>query len=288
MASQIKSLILTLFAIVLVAFVGYFIFINYMTVFVPNIASYSLLLIAVVAGVAAFFNPCNFAVLPAYLTYYYSASDSEKAQETKGKIRTVFFYGLIAALGVIAFNLILGVLIGAFGASLGKSFGLAGDSPNLFVRIFRGIIGSSLIVLGIFHFKGVSFHSGFVNKITQKLSISGQTSPAKGLFTFGFLYNAVGIGCGGPILAGLSLFAFSTGGFFSVLFAFLVFSLTMATLMLLISLLVGFSKGTMIKKLNTSAPTIKKLSGAIMVLVGLILLLSSIFTNEFVSVLFPG
>lgn len=288
MKNQITSIILSLAGIILVALAGYFIFINYMTVFVPNIASYSLVLIAIVAGIAAFFNPCNFAVLPAYLTYYYSSSVTEKTTDTGGKIKTIFFYGIIAALGVITFNLILGGLIGVLGAGFGKSFALAGDTPNLFVRIFRGIIGSILIILGTFHFAGIGFHSGFINKITQKFSTSTQKNPAKGLFSFGFFYNAIGIGCGGPILAGLSVFAFSTGGFYSVLFAFLIFSLTMAVLMLIISLLVGFSKGTLIKKLGSSTLRIKKFSGAIMVLVGLILLLSSIFTDEFVGLLFPA
>ena len=290
MKKQTKSMLLILVGIILVALAGYFIFVNYMTVFVPNIASYSLLLIAIIAGIAAFFNPCNFAVLPAYLSYYYSIS--EKTTKPKNKLKTILLYGLAAALGIVVFNLILGSLIGLLGAGFGKSFALAGETPNLltglFVRVFRGTIGSILIILGYLHFSGIGFHLGFLDRLSKKFSESKQKNPYKRLFAFGFIYNAIGIGCSGPILAGLSVFAFGSGGFYTALFAFFLFSLTMAFLMVFISLLVGLSKGTLISKLGTSAPAIKKISGSILILVGLLLLLSSIYTQQFVRFLFPS
>ena len=90
-------------------------------------------------------------------------------------------------------------------------------------------------------------------------------------------------------MAGLFVFALTAGGgFTSVLFAFLIFSLTLATLMIAMSLLVGYSQNTMITHLRGSSSKIKKVSGIILAIVGLFLLLSAIFVREFVSVLFPG
>ena len=89
-------------------------------------------------------------------------------------------------------------------------------------------------------------------------------------------------------MVGLFIFTLSVGGFSSALFAFIIFALTMVILMLLISILVGLSKDTLINKLKTSSGKIKKFTGVIMLLVGLFLLLSSIFTKTFVGVLFPG
>jgi len=282
---SISSLIAVLLGIVLVSIVGYVVFLKYMTVFIPSIESYSLFLIAIIAGIAAFFNPCNFIVLPAYLSYYYQVTE-KKTHNQDNKIKKILLYGVIAALGVVTFNLILGSFIGLLGAGFGKSFALAGNTPNLFVRVFRGAIGSILIILGILHISGVSFQINFINKMTQS-SISEQKNPYIGLFVFGFMYTAIGIGCGGPILAGLSVFAFGAGGFYSALFAFLLFSITMALLMITISLLVGFSKGTILTKLRSSTVAIKKFSGVILILVGILLLLSSIYTQQFVGLLFP-
>ena len=166
---QTFGILATLAGVILVALVGYYIFINYMTVFVPNLASYSLLLIAVVAGIAAFFNPCNFAVLPAYLSYYYSLT--EKADKSKNKFKTILLYGIVAALGIVTFNLILGSLIGLLGAGFGKSFALKGDAPNQLVRIFRGIVGAIILALGLIHISKIELNLSWLNAISNKFSL---------------------------------------------------------------------------------------------------------------------
>ena len=109
-----------------------------------------------------------------------------------------------------------------------------------------------------------------------------------GMYMYGFGYNALVIGCCGPIMAGLFVFSLSLGGFAAALLAFIIFSLTMVVLMLGISILVGLSKDTLINKMKSSSGTIKKFTGIVLFLVGLFLLLSSIFTGTFTSILFPG
>ena len=282
--SQIIKLLLILTGILLVVLIGYFIFIKYMTVFVPNIENYSLLIIAVIAGVSMFFNPCSFTLLPTFLTFFASKSELKG----KKKLGKFLLYGLFASLGIVTFSIILGSLIGLLGAGFGKSLALAGNNPNLFVRIFRGVIGGLLAIFGIMHFKGVSFKTGPINKLSQGIMSPHKKGPLMGMYLYGFGYNALGIGCGGPIMAGLLVFSLSLGGFSSALFAFIIFSLTMVILMLFMSILVGLSKDTLINKLKTSSGKIKKFSGIIMLLVGLFLLLSSIFTKTFVGLLFPG
>lgn len=51
--------------------------------------------------------------------------------------------------------------------------------------------------------------------------------PAATVCFHGLGYSAAGLGCTGPILAGLTVFALSTGGFGTALSAFVVFSATM-------------------------------------------------------------
>jgi len=213
----------------------------------------------------------------------------EQKSELKGekKLGKFLLYGLFASLGIVTFSVILGVLIGLLGAGFGKSFALTGDS-NLPVRIFRGTIGGLLVIFGIMHFKGVSFEMGPLNKLSQGIMSPGDKGPLLGMYLYGFGYNALGIGCGGPIMAGLLVFSLSLGGFSSALLAFIVFALTMVVLMLLISILVGLSKDTLINKMKASSGSIKKFTGIILFLVGLFLLLSSIFIRTFVRILFPG
>jgi len=271
--------------VILIAIIalGYYTFIYFMSNVAPNFSSFGLILVAIIAGVSMFFNPCSFSLLPTFLTFF--ATKSELKGENKlGKF---LLYGLFASLGIVTFSLILGVLIGLLGAGFGKSFALTGDTPNLFVRIFRGVIGALLAFFGIMHFRGVGLHSRF-DKLSKGFMSPKNKGPLMGMYMYGFGYNALGIGCGGPIMAGLLVFSLGLGGFNTALLAFIIFSLTMVILMLLISVLVGLSKDTLINKMKSSSGTIKKFTGVILFLVGLFLLLSSIFTKTFVSILFPG
>ena len=264
--------------------VGYYGFLFFMTSVVPSFSSYGLILVAIIAGIAMFFNPCSFTLLPTFLTFF-ATKDELKDENKLGKF---LLYGLFASLGIVTFSIILGSLIGLLGIGFGKSFALAGNDPNLSVRIFRGAIGSLIVIFGIMQFRGVSFNTGFLNKLSQSIMSPHKKGPLMGMYLYGFGYNALGIGCGGPIMAGLFVFALSVGGFSSALFAFIIFALTMVVLMLLISILVGLSKDTLINKMKTSSGKIKKFTGIILFLVGLFLLLSSIFTKTFVGILFPG
>ncbi|MDQ7036834.1 MAG: cytochrome c biogenesis protein CcdA [Anaerolineae bacterium] len=111
--------------------------------------------------------------------------------------------------------------------------------------------------------------------------------PARSLYLYGFGYNAAGMGCTGPILAGLVVFALSSGGWVSAFSAFFVFSITMATLMLLLSLLVATSQKTMIHRLKNATPRIKTVSSVLLVAVGVFNIVTSINVTAFVQVLFP-
>lgn len=276
------ALILTLAGLITLSTIGYLIFLKYMTVFVPDIANYSLILIAVVAGVAAFFNPCNFTALPVYLGYYHSLTD-----DNGRRVGLILNYGIIAALGVITFNLILGTFIGILGAGFGKSLALAGEGPNVLVLSFRGLVGIILMILGYMSLSGRGFHFGIFQRISERSYADRYDNPILGLFIFGFFYNAIGIGCAGPILAGLYLYALATGGFYTALFAFLLFSGTMAILMVFISIIVGFAKKSLLQKIGEATLPIKRISGLILLLVGLIMVLSVLFIGEFTRLLFP-
>lgn len=275
--------IIAIVAIIILA--GYFTFILFFTQILPNATSFSLVLVAIIAAIATFFNPCSFPTLPVYLTRFYSAGEETKP---KNRLNSILFYGLLVSLGIIVFNTLFGALIGLLGEGFAKSFALGGvDVPNLYVLIFRGIIGVLLISLGLMTLLGRGFH-GIFGRIGRLFSSGQSKSPSRSMFLYGFGYNAIGIGCAGPIMASLAVFALASGGIFSAITAFLVFSITMSILMTGLSFLVGKSKTETIRKLSMKTGTIKKISSVIIILVGIYLLLSSIYVREFVSLLFPG
>lgn len=236
-----------------------------------------LFLVAVVAGVAAFFNPCTFPLLPLFLT--------RTVEELTGR-REILRRGFAAAFGLIAFNLLLGFSIAVLGAAFGASLAATSDQPNPYVRFLRGAVGFLLVILGFTHMTG----RGPITNLFARFHRNPPAHRREGLrnyFGYGFGYTLLGIGCGGPILAGLSLFAISQGGFSEALSAFMTYTATMAILMVTIVVLVTISSEILSSRIRISAVAIQRFSGGIFVVVGLFLLFSVFFVEQYRQVFFP-
>ncbi len=264
--------------------IGYGVFVFFIKSFSPTTGTLSLLAFAVVAGIATFFSPCSFPLMPGYLTRHLQVIDKDPK-----KIRTsVLSNGLAAAGGVFLFDLILGLAIVLIGASFAGSLGISGPSPNLYVRIFRGTVGAFLVLLGVLNIRGTGiFHNDSLTSIGKRLTRNGELKPSREMFAYGFGYVSVGIGCAGPILSGLLLFALSFGGAVEASVAFLLFAITMAGLMVGVSLLVAVSPSAL-TGLTRNGPRIKKVASLAQVAVGIFLLFASYYNSLFVQLLFPG
>lgn len=262
---------------------GYALFVYLIVNAFPNAASFGIFFVSVVAGIASFFNPCAFPILPGYLAQYYVLASP--TQPKRSRLGTILLYGFIAAIGVIIFNILLGTVIGVLGNGFAKSLGLTGPNPNVYIRWFRGIVGAFLIFLGYSHATGGGINFSRLGHWIPRYEQS--KSPGRNFFYYGFFYSLIGISCGGPILASLSLFALASGGFASALLAFVIYSFVMAILMLAVSLLVGLSREGLLNVVRNSVPTIKKTSGVILVIVGTFLIFSAVFVQTFTKLLFP-
>ena len=288
MLSKESITLIFLFTVILALVAGgYGLFIWFVVNIMAGGAAYGLLFVAAVAGIASFFNPCAFPLLPAYLAQYYTTKEGGNKKSAKH----ILFSGFAAALGVSAFNMLLGLVLGILGAGFGKSLGLAGENPSLPIRWLRGIVGIFLVYLGFSHLTGKGNPFLWLNRFFHPKPVAQgftqEQSWFKKLFAYGFGYTLLGIGCGGPILGGLFIFALSQGGFLSALLALAVYSFVMAFLMVLVSTFVAFSKEGLLKTLSQSTLKIQRLSGTLLLLVGAFLILSSVFITTFTSILFP-
>ncbi|MEX0788968.1 MAG: cytochrome c biogenesis protein CcdA [Anaerolineales bacterium] len=263
---------------------GYLFFRRYVTG--GSVESLPLIVLAVAAGTASFFSPCAFPLLPAYLTFNYRAPEREVAAQPPS---TMLPLGVAAALGVMAFDLLLGVVIALAGSALPQGLAISGPSPNPYVLAFRGGLGILLAALGLGQLAGWNLKPRLVDALAYgtRPARGGRQAPAWSLFLYGLGYNAAGMGCTGPILVGLVVGALSAGGFGPALAAFVVFSLTMGSLMLLVSALVGASKKTLLDQLKASTQAIKGASSVLLVLVGLFQVGSVAYRTVFLRWLFP-
>lgn len=262
-------------SLILVAILGYIIFSYFVVKVLPEVLSLSLFTIAIVAGIAAFFNPCSFVVLPVYITGIFLK------KEKKTRAEKIVYYGILAALGIVTFNLILGSIIGVLGESFVKSFTLA----HPLVRIFRGSVGLILLILGLMYLAGRGFHYPFFERIGRTFQNLQTKSTSTSMYVYGFSYNAIGIACTGPILTIALISAFASGSFISALFIFSVYSFTMAIMMVFVSMLSAYAKAELINQLRANVNKIKRISGVVLITVAIFLTISSVYPQE-VSKLF--
>lgn len=284
-AAYILYLGLILGLLVLIA-AGYIGFRRFATAIMPQMGAYNLLVLAVIAGVASFFSPCAFPLLPSYLSFY-ALTGRRNGERPSSPIRALSL-GLAAAAGVVTFNLILGSVIGLVGAGAGQTLSISGPEPSALVRWFRGGVGVVLIMLGLAQWLGLNLKPTLADAFAWRTRPQYEAQNAGAtLFLYGLGYNAAGMGCTGPILAGLSIFALSAGGFWAALTAFLIFSATMGGLMLLVSILVATSQEALIQRLKASTPRIKQVTSLLLILVGLFNLFTALNVGLFVRWLFP-
>ncbi len=264
---------------------GYLGFRQFATAVMPQMSAFNLIALAVITGIASFFSPCAFPLLPSYLSFYATAGRDGNLTGERGRALSL---GLAAAAGVVTFTLILGAIIGLLGAGTAKALSISGPETSQFVRWFRGGVGVILVALGAAQWFNVTLKPGLADSLAWRTRPNrGGKGGATSLYFYGLGYNAAGMGCTGPILAGLTVFAFSTGGFSAALTAFVIFALTMGGLMLLISGLVATSQETLIRRLKASTPRIKQVTSILLVLVGLFNIFTTLNMDLFVRLLFP-
>ncbi|MBT4512876.1 MAG: hypothetical protein HOC20_11795 [Chloroflexi bacterium] len=268
-----------------VAALGYFGFRTFVTT--PDLTIFNLYTVAVIAGVASFFSPCAFPLLPGYFSFYHQADRDE--QDTSTNLSKAIRLGLAASFGVITFDLVLGLIIALLGSGVAQGLSISGPNPSQFIRVFRGGVGAVLLLLGVGQLLGWNLKPTFINAFAYRTQPEreGKRKPAVNLFFYGLGYNAAGMGCTGPILAGLIIFALSSGGFTTALAAFGVFALTMGGLMLVISGLVAASKQTLITRLKAATPKIKTTTSLLLILVGGFNITTAINLDIFLNLLFP-
>lgn len=241
----------TLTALLLIMGAGWYLWNGYVPRELGSVAGGFYIIFAFLAGIASFFAPCAFVLLPGYVSYYLGL------EENRGPA----YIGVTTAAGILAFYLILGILVYVLGSAI---------SPYL--RYFKPAVGFLLVLLGALLYTR-SFYIAPLSTAVSKV-YSRQRGGTAAFFMFGVAYGATALGCTLPIFLVLVIYPLFTGELLLGLLAFMSYSLAKALLMVVVTCLVAYSKDTLIKRLAMSTARIKKFSALVIVLIGLYLILS--------------
>jgi len=222
-----------------------------------DITEASIFALALFAGIASFFSPCSFPMLPGYMAYYFGIG-----KEGEGRYRKAAVGGISAALGIITVYLIIGALLIFFGSAIA-----------IYVPGMGLIVGILLIILGILMFTPLEYDLLLApfKKIGSKVGKKREHGFAVRLFGYGVGYGAAAAGCTAPLFLAVILGAMLMGAATGIS-ALLIYSLSAGLLMVFITLSMAALENRLVDVLKRNTERIKWISALVLILVGIYLI----------------
>lgn len=209
------------------------------------------LALAFTAGLVATINPCGFAMLPAYLSYFLGLDDDgdQSGRATMARALTV---GGVVTLGFL-------VVFGTAGLAL--TFGL---------RAIIDVLPWAAIVVGVLiGLLGVAMLFGY-RPSTQLPSITRgkQRGGYSGVFVFGVSYAIASLSCTLPVFLTVVAGGITGTDPLSAVVTVLVYGAGMAVVLLAVTVLVALGRQTVVRWLAKASRHVERVAGAILLLAG--------------------
>jgi cytochrome c biogenesis protein CcdA len=209
------------------------------------------ILLAFTAGMVATVNPCGFAMLPAYLSFF--LGDEDVSPNRSEAIAKAIGVGVAVSGG---FLLVFGVA--------GAAFTFASLSIAKWSQWLTLVIGAGLVVLGIAMLGGFELAARL-----PKLNKGGKERSARSMFVFGISYAIASISCTLPIFTGTVTSTFNRSNFLSGLTVFVAYSVGMALVLVALTVSLALAKSAFVGALRRALPYINRVSGVLVILAGL-------------------
>lgn len=205
------------------------------------------------AGMIATVNPCGFAMLPAYLSYFLGLEDTSADAEA-GVLRALAVAGTVSAGFLVVFS-VVGLLITQFSLSI--------EQHLPWVTI---VIGAGLLVLGVAMLRGFSFTVSLpkLNKGTESRTLGS-------MFLFGVSYAIASLSCTIPVFLATLSSTLSRSSFLSTLVVFLAYALGMALVLGVLTLAIALARHSIVRRMKGFMRYVNPISGVLLVLAGLYL-----------------
>jgi cytochrome c-type biogenesis protein len=207
-----------------------------------------LLALALLAGAVAAFNPCGFALLPAYLGLLVAAPDEGRSTAVRRAVRfaTGMTVGFVAVFGLV------GAVVAPVAAALQR-----------YLPVLTVLIGAVLMVLGVRLLAG------------RGLALPGlagrgrpPTESWASQLVFGVSFALASLSCTlAPFLA-VTAGSLRAAGPLGVVGTFLVYALGMGTVVLVLSLAVALARGSLVRSMRRAGAVLSRGSGALLLVAG--------------------
>ena len=209
------------------------------------------LALAFSAGMVATLNPCGFAMLPAYLSFFMGIK--EEGRSRGAVMRSALRVGVIVSVGFLIVFGIAGIIV----------TGVSRSVATRWIPWLALVVGVGIVLLG------VALLFGY--ELTVGLPKAGRGAKDRGyrsVVGFGVSYAVASLSCTLPVFLTVVATQITQRSFASGILIFLAYAAGMAVVLLGITVVLALGKQSLVGKLRASARHISRISGVILVLAG--------------------
>ena len=210
------------------------------------------------AGVVAAFNPCGFAMLPAYVGLYLGSD--EETRKRAGLVRSfgsAILIGVAVTAGFVVLFGIAGTIIGLGARSL-----VADILPWLGLSI-----GVLLTLAGAWLLSGGELYSALAQQLANRFGDPGQAN-VKGYFLFGLSYGTASLSCTLPIFLSVIGTSFAVASIGTSLGQFVLYACGMGLVIMGLTLGMALFKGAFVGGFRRVMPYVHPIGTWMMIVAG--------------------
>lgn len=220
-------------------------------------------------GMVAAVNPCGFAMLPAYLSYFLGLEDDrpvERGSVAAGLVATKARAGL-AQLSTIALAMRVGFVVSAGFMTVFGLAGLAISHTPLPVFEYAPwisiVIGLAMVVLGVAMVRGFELTVNL-----PKLDRGGSERTLVSMYLFGLSYAIASIGCTLPLFLINVTGAMNRDSVADGVVVFALYAAGMAFVLMALTVTMAMARTTLVSALRSARAYVNVVAGVLVALAG--------------------
>ena len=218
------------------------------------------LALAFSAGMVATINPCGFAMLPAYLSYFLGLEGQQTSTDSAGVAHAPTApvpQALRVSAAVTAGFLVVFAVLGVAWSSVS---GLIGTRLP-YVTI---VIGFALVVLGI------AMLRGFEPALSlPKLQLDSNRRELGSMFLYGISYAVASLSCTIPIFVAIVSTTLKQESFVAGVATFVAYGLGMGMTLAVLTLAVALARSGIVRTFRRVLPYMNRISGVFLIVAGI-------------------
>ncbi len=206
--------------------------------------------LAFAAGLVATVNPCGFAMLPAYLSYFMGLDDDDEFNNPG--LGQALKVGAIVSVGFLVVFGTTGLLINAGVRSIID-----------WIPYVALAVGVLMIILGIAMLRGLEINIGFL-----KTGRGASARDNKSVFTFGVSYALASLSCTLPVFLSVVVGSLASASFVSGLATYVAYAAGMSVVLIALTIAVAMAKLGLVRRLRSALPYVQRVSAGFLIVAG--------------------